>query len=136
MRSFIAIAALALFAIVFVSGCTSDGIYLPYGEGKAWVKMDPVQCLGNAWEVDWLENNGGNYSAYPRDVIKRGRELEEIGIINDYYEKQGIPISNIITVDTYDVVCEACSCPQGYTLYVQVDKSDVFGMVDLGFNVV
>ncbi len=96
---------------------------------NSWVEIDPIQCLGNPWEIDWLKDNDD----YPRDVHTLELEQGEEDIIKEYYLKQGVSILKVESEWTHDIVCEACSCPQGYTLYLLV--SDVDKMIKLGHKI-
>ena len=98
-------------------------------DNSIWVEIDPVQCLGNSWELDWIKNNPNK--EYPRGHILV-IEKEEKEIIKNYYEKQGISILNIKSEEyTPDfAVCEFCSCPQGYTLYIQINKKDLQAILE------
>ena len=96
---------------------------------KTWVATDPIQCLGNPWEQAWLEEHGGDYASYPGD------RMEQFEIIRDYYSDIGIRIFRITTRNTYSVVCCACSCAAGYTLYLLVSEDDVPAMIELGYRV-
>ena len=122
------IAILSLFGIILIAGCVKE-------EGKTWVEIDPIQCFGNAWEIDWIQSHDGNSSAYPRDTHTPGVDPEEIEIIKDYYGRQGVTIYYVKTAVTYETVCEACTCPQGYTLYLLVDDSNVDKMLDFGYKI-
>ncbi|UCG50428.1 MAG: hypothetical protein JSW58_09440 [Candidatus Latescibacterota bacterium] len=129
MKSLIAIPILILLV---AAGCGSDDVT---GPQKAWVATDPIQCLGNPWEQDWLEAHGGDYEAYPRDPSTPGLEPEEEEIITEYYDREhDVKIFDIETAETYEGVCRACSCPQGYTLYLLIPTLDVETMLDLGYT--
>jgi hypothetical protein len=93
-----------------------------------WVAIDPIQCLGNPWEQDWLEKHDDDYESYPRDWESRKR------IIWNYYRELGVRILDITAYRTMDAVCEACSCPEGYTLYLYVVDRHVRTMLALGFR--
>lgn len=99
---------------------------LPTEKDLVWVEVDPVQCMENSWEIDWLRENNNDYGNYPRGHILVIEEPEK-EIIKKYYQKQGIIIFNIKSEEyTGDfMVCEACSCSQGYTLYLQVLENDL-----------
>ena len=103
--------------------------------GTVWVEVDPVQCLGNAWEVDWLRENNNDYDNYPRGHILVIEDEEE-EIIKEYYKKQGINILYIKSVEYSGdlIVCEACSCAQGYTLYLQISNANLDKMLNLGYK--
>ena len=102
---------------------------------KEWVKIDPIQCFGNPWEIDWVKNNQNDNLNYPKNLHSQDLSLEEIEIIKNYYNKQGIQIHDLKIKWTYDVVCEACNCPKGYTLYLQISKEDVDKMLELGYTI-
>ena len=121
---------------------------LPYQSGFVWVGTDPVQCLGNPWEQDWLQQfvpkDGGEgvvtQPAYPQDdplVI----EAPEAEIIRSYYERLSIEIRSLKSY-TYEekfgediTVCAACECAQGYSLYLQVPSDQLEQMIDLGWQI-
>ncbi len=100
-----------------------------------WVEINPVQCMGNPWERDWLDANNNDVSAYPRgpDAPLPGPEVIEL--IKDYYAKQGVEVMDAKSAWVMQAVCEACSCPEGYTLYLSIAASDVEKMTGLGFKV-
>jgi hypothetical protein len=128
MRSLLAVTLVGLLAI---TGCVEEEIINPT---ESWVATDPIQCLGNPWERDWLESHDGDYRSYPRDPVTPGLEPQEEEIIREFYDRLGISIIEIETAQTYDQVCLACSCPQGYTLYLLVPGSNVQAMLDLGYR--
>jgi hypothetical protein len=104
-----------------------------------WMMIDPVQCLENPWEKEWKENNPGN--DYPRGdllVIENDEKL----IIEEYFKSKGVNVLDVKS-ETYTErfgepvsVCEACTCPQGYTLYIQTDITGLSILGVLGFSVV
>lgn len=129
-----------LLGIILIAGCVNKAvdkpnINLPKEDGKTWVQIDPVQCLGNPWEVDWLRSYDNNYSAYPREIHTSELEQEEIQIIKNYYKKQGIIIFDVKSKWTHEIVCEACSCPKGNTLYLLVSDSDIDKMLRFNYKV-
>ena len=73
-----------LSTIVCVAACDSDEVTkLATKTAKnvltqTWVAIEPIQCLGNPWEQDWLDNNNGEYDAYPKDPTTPGLEPEEL----------------------------------------------------------
>ncbi|MGI0040921.1 MAG: hypothetical protein ACRD94_03035, partial [Nitrosopumilaceae archaeon] len=98
---------------------------------KTWVEIDPIQCGGNPWEIDWLESHPNDFSIYARLITN-----EKIDLIKNYYKKQDIEIFDVKSFPWEDVaVCEACSCPAGYTLYLLVSDYDVQMMQELGFKI-
>src|SRR3989344_2377089 len=110
----------SLFGLILLASCIKQGIDLPKENEKTWIVIDPTQCLSNHWEGYWIKSHDNNYSVYPRDVHTSELEQEEIQIIKNYYQKQGITIFDVKSEWTHEIVCEACSCPQGYTLYLLV----------------
>ena len=86
-------------------------------EGRRWLEIDPEQCAG--W---WLDNE---------------RNLS-IPAINKYYSERGFEIYNAKTISFEQkfgylpAICEACSCPEGFTLYVLVDEADVEALLEIG----
>lgn len=119
-----------LMGTISVSGCLLND---PGQRGKLWMSIAPIQCLSNAWEQDWLASHDNDYGAYPHDLSKPGLEEEEKVIIRSYYQRQGVPIEELATTDWYGAVCLACSCPQGYTMFVLVAEAHEEMMLDLGF---
>jgi hypothetical protein len=99
------------------------------------VAIEPTQCLTNAWEADWLAQHGGDYAAYPKDPARPGLEPEEIAIIKDYYQRQGVVVSDTATAPKYESVCLACTCPEGHTMYLRVRSQDVDTMIGFGYRV-
>jgi len=78
---------------------------------KIWIEIDPIQCLENPWEKDWIENNLDE--DYPRDNALHFSEIEE-NILKEFYKKKGITIFDI-KPETYSgdfEICESCSCSQ------------------------
>jgi hypothetical protein len=98
----------------------------PSEKETTWVEIEPVQCLENTWEQDWLRSHKNDYSSYPTD--------NEFEIIKDFYNKQGVTIIDVQSEKKYEVVCLACSCPRGDVLSLLVFDSDVESMLDLGFK--
>lgn len=85
----------------------------------AWVSIVPVQCGGNSWQSD---------SPIPEEV-------SELEVVKEFYQKQGITVFDIVSKRTHEIVCLACSCPRGDTLYLSVLKNDVPQMLKQGFVV-
>ena len=55
-------------------------------------------------------------------------------MVRSYYAEIGIAVYDIKRVETHQVVCAACSCPAGHTLYLLVDDNNVAAMLQLGFE--
>ena len=101
---------------------------------RVWMATEPIQCLGNPWERDWLQSHNWDYSGYPRDPSTPGLEPEEYEIVRDYYSRQEIEVFQGQTTQMSGVVCAACSCPAGYTLYLLVGVEDVTMMIGYGYR--
>ena len=99
-----------------------------------WVAIEPIQCMGNPWERDWLESHNWDYSSYPRSLTDEELDPEVLKIIRGYYRRQGVNVFAGETAHKYDAVCAACSCPAGYTLFLLVEKDKVPKMIDFGYR--
>lgn len=130
-----------VFGTIFLSACTQisddNSIFNPQKpvvEEKPidkslleniWIEGYPIQCLGNPWEQEWLEQNDNNYAAYPQS------KQDRLAIMKNYYVRQDKTIyeAKILTFEELfgeNVgVCEACSCSAGYVLYLLVPQKDV-----------
>jgi hypothetical protein len=95
---------------------------------KVWVKINPIKCLGNAWEFDWLKNHPGKYNEYPKS--------DEKNIVTEFYNKQGIKILDVSTADykAASSSCQGCSCSDGYTLKLLVRTKDAETMRGWGYT--
>ena len=128
-----------LLSIWLISACSSDDGASPekglFGDVRSgtWVATEPTQCLTNPWERDWLEQHNNDYDAYPK---RQPGELtpEELQIIKDYYDREGVVVFDGTTRPRYEEVCLACSCPEGHTLYLSVRTQDVETMRRLGYR--
>ena len=131
-----------LLAYAVAGGCTGDESPPPEVSAPdpiltaedVWVATAPIQCLGNPWERDWLDAHGGDYAGYPKDPHTPGLEPEEIEIIRDFYKRQGVVVSDVTSTRWDHAVCLACSCPEGYTLYLLVRPEDVETMIAFGYR--
>jgi hypothetical protein len=96
-------------------------------DDNVWLQATPIQCLGNAWEVDWLQNNNNDYDTYNLSGV-----AEKMQIISNFYSKIGVYILKIKSVKYPPniSVCEACSCIAGYTLYVHINKKHLDKMLN------
>ena len=98
------------------------------------MSISPIQCLGNAWEFDWLKKNPGQYAEYPRGTNVELSEAEKI-IITQFYKSKNIDILGIETENNSDLItCAACSCPIGYTLKVRVAEKNTAIMQEWGWK--
>jgi len=112
--------ALLIFAICLFS------VSCDKGTDQATVFIDPIQCLGNPWDIAWLTSH--EYDEYPK--TNSGR----LEIFKDYYEKQGINIYDVYSEWVYNAVCAACSCPTGERYYCSVGEEDVDFLLESGFQ--
>lgn len=93
---------------------------------KTWIEIDPIQCLGNPLEQDWLKTHNDDYTSYPRNVHTWQMDDGEIEVIKEYYQKNGITVHDVRYGPWGEVgICEGCGCPQGYTLYLLVSDSEI-----------
>jgi len=104
---------------------------------KTWVEIDPIQCLGNPWELDWLKSHNDGYASYPRDVHTEGLDDGETIVIKDYYKNQGITVFDARSGSPgrETAQCEGCGCSAGYTLYLLVLESDFDKMLNLKYKI-
>lgn len=121
-------AVLVLLTAVALPSCIDGGGGLLAPEPRTWVATEPIQCLGNPWEQDWLRDHGNDYGAYPRDADSQK------AIIVEYYALFGVDVARVLSVPKFEVVCLACSCPRGDTLFLLVDRDDEDVMLALGFR--
>ena len=98
-------------------------------EDLPWVSVDPIQCLGNSWEQDWLARHNNDFSQYPHDEAGRFR------IYREFFEKQGMTIHSIEVTFPYNAVCLACGCPRGDRISCLIDEAGLPTMLEWGFRV-
>ena len=112
---------------------STDNLLAAHG-ARVWVATEPVQCLTNPWEADWVQDHPGEM--YPRDLNSWPRRLtdEEIDIITDYYAELGVTVFDTDTAEKSRTICAACTCEEGYTLFLLVGESDVETMIGLGYR--
>jgi hypothetical protein len=122
----------AVFIVILIIGI-SIWILLTYTKpkqsgspGNVWVAINPVQCLQNPWELDWLRIYG-DASEYPKE--------NELDIVELYFYKQGIQIYDI-QQESYaqSAVCQACNCPRGDTIFLLVSINDYAALKEQGFE--
>ena len=115
-----------LFALILITtlnqGCFSD-------MDEVWVVTDPVQCLGNPWEIDWLEKHEKDNSAWSELSPE-----EKVDVFVEYYSEFGIEIKSVQKSFLEEDVCAACSCPRGDRFHCLIDKQDLDEMLELGFS--
>lgn len=99
-------------------------------ENREWVTIDPIQCMENTWEHDWLANNNDDYELY-----SSFSDDERLQIFEQYFENLGIAIYKLDQTYPYDAVCAACSCPRGDRIHCYIDESDIDQMLSFGFKI-
>ena len=108
-----------LVIIVTSTACHEDE------EEQVWVTIDPIQCLGNPWEQDWLLTH--EYDEYPKDQDGRLR------IFREFFEAQEVIVHGIEVTFPYDVTCAACACPRGDRISCLIDEAGLPTMLEWGF---
>jgi hypothetical protein len=125
-----------LLAIAAISSACNGSKQAAAEEGPSvWMETDPIQCLGNPWEEDWLSKQGREYGDYP---IGNPRivEKEEMEIIMDYFKGKGVTVYEVSSKPYPEdmAVCDACTCPAGYTLYLRVPEKQSSILEDFRFT--
>ena len=113
----IGLAALAI--IVTLTACRKDEVE------QIWVSIDPIQCLGNPWEQDWLLTH--EYDEYPMDQDDRLR------IFREFFEEQGVKIHKTEVTFPYSVICDGCACARGDRIHCLIDEASLPAMLEWGF---
>jgi hypothetical protein len=118
-----------LWCLLILPGCVDDSTG-PLGrlDLGVWMAIDPIQCLGNPWERDWLANHDGDYAGYPRDLAG------QFEVIKSYYEDLGVDIRGMASRRKYSIVCCACQCARGDAVYVCVGTEVIETMKAEGFR--
>lgn len=120
---------LGLLALGLLAGCQEETVLLsndPIRGETVWLSIDPIQCLGNPWEQDWLLTH--DHDDYPQT------QSGAIAIFRDYYTGQGLVIHDVRVESTGAIaVCDGCSCSTGERYLVLVDEADEGAFLDLGF---
>lgn len=107
--------------MLLFAGCgNSDEVQLK----TVWMTTDPIQCLGNPWEEDWTEQFPN--SNYPIGHPRKFEEPEQLILRSYMLEHHDVTILRIRDKPYPEdaMVCEACSCPAGYSLYIEVAATD------------
>lgn len=115
-----------IFSIILILGLFSQAC--KEDENRQWVTIDPIQCMGNSWEQDWLEKNNGDYDLY--STFNNNNRLQ---IFKQYFENLGIEIYKIEQTYPYDATCDACICPRGDRIHCFINENDVDQMISYGF---
>ncbi len=94
-----------------------------------YVTIDPIQCLGNPWEVDWLEKN--DYDTLGWAALSDGKQID---VFIQYYDNLGISIKEVEVSDIGGESCAACTCPRGDRYQCLVEEHDYEDAIKLGFS--
>lgn len=118
--------SLFLIIIALLAGCAASDTSQHNAaeqEEALWLSTQPVQCLQNPWEEEWMSNHPEE--TYPKGTPRTLEEAEKT-IIKKYFEALGLTIYDVKGVPFPEgtMVCEACHCPDGYTLFLQVAAAD------------
>ena len=132
MKKEISLLMISIVTLIFanaVNGCA------PVKEKtKMWVSINPVKCLDNAWEQDWVNKSGltgeESFRGYKNYLDKTGEKQ----IVIDYYANIGITVYNYTNEKISDVVCEACECQRGDRVSLLILYNNLSKMQKLGYN--
>ena len=84
-------------------------------EPLVWLQIDPIQCQGNPWEQGVEPNTAGENA-----------KVREERLVRDYLMKSfSIKLVGFKQTQVYENVCDACSCPRGDRIEIQVAESAV-----------
>ncbi len=106
-------------------------------QAGTWVYTEPVQCGGNAWELD-AQQNPERYYGCMLDCGGTdcgGSTYEEICRVRTYFLSQGILLHDIRDVQTQVDTCMACDCPRGDVIYALVADMDLERILMFGFSI-
>lgn len=106
-----------ILLLMFLVGCIHRDV--------VWVEKEPIQCLGNEWEQDYLERNNIKFEEYPTELENK--------ILKEFYLGKGVKIYGIKKEKIEAVFCQACSCPRGDKIKVLIDKKDLKKMEGFGW---
>lgn len=98
-----------ILLLIFIVGC------IP--KNAIWLEKEPIQCLGNEWEQDYLEIKNIQANEYPIQ--------DENKIIEEYYLKQGVKIYQIEKEKVSDFTCASCDCKRGDKIKILVSEKDI-----------
>ncbi len=117
---------------------------LPEENGKSWLEIDPKQCGSNPWEKDWEQIDNTVPTKCQTQCVQvdkqESADCQTKCLVQDYYSRKGIEILDVKAISykekfgKYVPVCEACDCPGGETLYIQVHLSETSKMIEMGFR--
>lgn len=102
-----------------------------------WTFTEPVQCGGNAWEIDEVNNPQRYEECYIdcEDGMDCGSPAwEELCKVRTYFLFRGIVLHDLRDVWQNGDTCAACSCPRGDTIYALVSSYDLDAILAYGFE--
>ena len=117
-----------LLSVILIFGIISPAC--KEDENREWVAIDPIQCMGNSWEQDWLEKNNDDYELYSTFSIN-----QRLQIFKRYFENLGIEIYKLEQTYPYDATCSACTCPRGDRIHCFISENDIDQMLIYGFKI-
>jgi len=93
---------------------------------RVWAIVQPLQCLGNPWEQDWVAHHEKS-EVYP--------QRDEKQILKAFFAQNQIQILDI-RVRPYDggPLCQTCDCPRGDTLYLLVSAENAPLLKSFGYD--
>ena len=123
--------AMILTSLLVLSACGSSK---KINQKTVWMSTDPIQCLGNAWEKHWTEAHPDE--RYPVGDPRKFEEPEQFIFRAFMLEQYDVSIMQIRYKPYPDdaMVCDACSCPVGYTLFIEVSPADAEKLADTPFQ--
>jgi hypothetical protein len=120
--------------------------YLRAEKGKTWLEFDPDQCgmrdPWSSWDADETQSFWNNCQSKCRQIDTRGKRSKCIYdcVLREGHSSQGIEVFDV-KVTTFEekfgsprLICEACDCPAGVTVYVLVADHDVEAMLGMGYR--
>lgn len=120
-----------LMALLLISSCgNSDKLQIK----TVWMTTDPIQCLENPWEKEWTQQYpNGNY---PTGDPRQFEEPEQLILRTHMLDNHDVTILRIRYKPYPEdaMVCEACTCPAGYSLYIEVAATDKDKLAETPFK--
>lgn len=95
----------------------------PKSTETAWIKINPIQCGNNAWEK--FEVQG----AVPKDPAEAAKMR-----LHQYMESIGAPMLRFSVKVTMEYTCEACTCPNGETVWAEIDRKNLEAAIAAGWT--
>jgi hypothetical protein len=121
-----------LSAVLFLSlsaraevAVSTDTMAIPDRGTHVWAIAEPLQCLANAWEKDWIAKHKKQADKYP---IR-----EERAIIKEFFTRKGIRIADM-RLSKGGPTCASCECPRGDKLFLLIEANDAQALEPYGFK--